>query len=198
MKKFLVLLSIITINSPFFSSTINGTTPTFVNLHAPILQLVDGMSIGFNGLRIYKIKILGKKLTELHHEISTTVKELTSCGLDADSNNEEVQRRLMVLKDKFHETTLPFMADMDGFRKIVLDLITDSCEKRHRTNSFLMTWGKCEEGKEHESIRTNLKTFKELTVFTVDLIHFLRDLIHNCPKGYAQYEELMRQQQIKQ
>lgn len=175
-----------------FLSYANTTPPTFFQLDSIIIKSMDGNSVGFNGTRIYKIKKLGKNLTELYYEITTVMKELISYGFDLNGNSEEVLQKLSFFTDKLHETTLPFMSDMDGFRSIVLTLIKDSCEKRNRMNSFLLTWGKCPEGKEYESIKTNLKTFKDLQTFVGHLIHFLGDLIHSCPKGYAQYLELIK------
>ena len=194
MKKTVILFSIITLATPFYS---HSTPAAAVSLDASILKVIDGMSIGINGVRIYKINTLGKKLRNLYQEITAIINELKDSGLEPDSNQAEVQNKLSILKDKLHETTLPFMTDMDGFRAIVLDLIKDSCEKRNHPHSFLLTWGKCPEGKEHESIKTNLKTFSQLKVFTIDLILFLGDLVHSCPKGCAQYAELLRQQHDK-
>jgi hypothetical protein len=194
MKRSILFLSIITLFTPLCTLT---TANVAISLDASILKVIDGMSIGINGIRIYKIKTLGQKLKNLYQEIGAICAELATGDLNLDSNSVEVQSKLSILKDKLHEITVPFMDDMDGFRPIVLDLIKDSCEKRKNPHSFLLTWGKCPEGKEHESIKNNLKTFSELKTFTSDLILFLGDLIHSCPKGCAQYAELIRQQQEK-
>ena len=81
---------------------------------------------------------------------------------------------------------------MDGFRVLVLDLIKESCKLRGCHHSFLLTWGSCPEGKELESIKTHLKTFHDFSQFNVDLINFLSDLIYSCPKGYAQFKEMIQ------
>src|SRR6185436_10638769 len=122
MKKSLLFFSIMTLSIPFSCS---ATTAASVSLDGFILDLIDGMTIGINGHRIYKIKKLGKELVKLLQEISEVIKELQLLGLDPDSNQPEVQVKLTEIKEKLHEITTPFMDDMDGFKPIVQDLIKD-------------------------------------------------------------------------
>jgi hypothetical protein len=156
------------------------------------LHVADGKEFGFDGNRVYRVIVLGKKLAEFYRKILIFSHDLVQQGHDVHSTSiESVNKALELLKEEFHELTVPFMADMDGFRPLVLDLIKESCSHRGRFNSFLLTWGSCPEGKELDSIKSHLKTTDEFQVFVVDLVHFLADLIHSCPKGYAQFVEMV-------
>jgi hypothetical protein len=96
-------------------------------------------------------------------------------------------------KRHFNNKVLPFLNYAHGLKKIITSLIDESCTLRNRNDSLLRTWGQCEDGKESAMVNTEIKTFKIFDVFITDLIHFLKDFIHSCPKARALFVESVKQ-----
>lgn len=96
------------------------------------------------------------------------------------------------IKD-FDRKVAPFMEDARGAKAQLFALIQESCKKRNRLDSFLLTWADAEEGHETSAMQTQITSFKSLSVFCQDLIMFLKDMINSCPKAVAQYQELKAQ-----
>jgi hypothetical protein len=96
-------------------------------------------------------------------------------------------------KAHFNAKVLPFLGHTHGLKKLLTLLIEESCTGRNRADSYLRTWGQCEEGKESENFEKDVKSFKALDTFLTDLINFLKDFIHSCPKAREQFLAMVKQ-----
>lgn len=184
--------------------------PQPISLHSEIIKIIDGTSFGVTG---YKIKLMLHILLKLDHMINGqadkgvvkgiyllegkpySVKQLVA--LEAQPETEKNSQRCRALKklldeikQDFDEKVASFMQDAHGAKPQLLLLMKESCERRNRENSFLLTWGKAEEGHEKDALYNDIQTFKAFELFCQDLINFLKDMINSCPKAVAQYKEL--------
>jgi hypothetical protein len=97
------------------------------------------------------------------------------------------------VKKYFNTKVTPFMSYAHGMKDIIHELISESCRKRNRNDSFMLTWGECEEGKETEKLHKGITTFKALDLLVLDLVNFLKDFVHSCPKARVLFIELVKQ-----
>lgn len=96
-----------------------------------------------------------------------------------------------IVKHDFDVKVEPFVESAKGFKKLIFMLIEESCKLRGRHTSFLLTWGKVEDN-DRQLFHDKMRSFAELQEFFEDMMNFLNDLEHSCPKGRAQYEEMLR------
>lgn|GEM_PF-5576298 len=104
---------------------------------------------------------------------------------------------LNFMKHDFEKKSSKFIEDATLFKKAMVELIQESCNKRGREDSLLLGWAKSEKGHEMEHFSYHVLNFKDFYVFSSDLIGFLSDLMHSCPKAMKQFKELMDQTQEK-
>ncbi|HZW61692.1 MAG TPA: hypothetical protein VFF04_05705 [Candidatus Babeliales bacterium] len=135
--------------------------------------------------------------------------ELEWCQLQQhqSDNSATMQRAISECKSKqaamkhclyeaceyFVAKILPFNAHARGIRSLTMELIKESCTARSRTDSYLLNWGACEEGKEAETIHRDVTSFQAFDVFLTDLIHFLKDLVYSCPKAREAFKAMVKQ-----
>lgn len=197
------------INTSYVSMTNAQETkkPVKIKLESPALAFSDGKSYGFTGEHIGFIakvvhKLEGMKFGEKngqaprvgifeHEGTLYSIKELTL--IEQQDAAPDLEKTLTAAKRHFNATILPFMEYSQGVRPIIIELIEESCQKRHRMSSFLRTWGQCADGKEQDAFNKGITSFKKLDQFIADLMNFLKDLVDNCPKACAQFKELQKQ-----
>lgn len=171
---------------------------------------VKGNNGEYTGLFIvdgnrYSVRALRKKEAEYNLELC----ELSA--LNPDHKNQDAVRRkkeldavltkrrtqlndtLDEVKRYFDGKVLPFLNYAHGLKSIMIPLIDESCIQRNRADSSLRTWGQCEDGKESQMVNNEIKSFKAFDEFLTDLIHFLQDFIHSCPKARTQFLESVKQ-----
>jgi hypothetical protein len=93
----------------------------------------------------------------------------------------------------FAAKVLPFNDHARGVQKLIIALTEESCSKRNRGDSFLLTWGECPEGKEVEMLTKQMTSVKQFDQFLTDLVNFLKDIIYSCPKARADFLVLVKQ-----
>lgn len=86
----------------------------------------------------------------------------------------------------------PFLAHARGAKEPMFMLISESCTKRNRVNSLLFNWTKSNED-EMVGFDKAVTSFALFDEFCSDLITFLGDLVQNCPKARAQFEQLKQE-----
>lgn len=107
---------------------------------------------------------------------------------------------LTLAKKDFRKIMDPYLEKVKGLKKLLFSLVAESCRIRHRDGSdgtmpsFLLKWAEAEEGKEFDAFEKNIKGFQDLDHVLTDLANFFKDLIESCPKGWAQCQELLKQQ----
>ncbi len=111
----------------------------------------------------------------------------------------ELQKLLGGAKTDFTEWNRPFMTQIQGIKDKILELMHDSCRQRQipTKDSFLLKWANTREGDEEIEFRRDINSFNDLDRLLEELCNFMFDLINSCPKGFAQYVELEKQERAK-
>jgi hypothetical protein len=92
-------------------------------------------------------------------------------------------------KNNFERMVAQFIDQAKGVQKLLEKLIEESCYRRNRKNSILLTWASCREGHETVIFHTEVQSFKALVEFCHDLENYLVDLMYSCPKAMEQYKK---------
>jgi hypothetical protein len=111
--------------------------------------------------------------------------------LSSSAIHQAMRNMLSFMKRDFEKKVIDFIKDAETFKAAMLTLIQESCQKRNRPHSLLLGWADSERGREMEHFHKTIVSFNDFYWFTNDLINFLSDMIHSCPKGMAQFKELM-------
>ncbi len=179
---------------------------------AAVLELSDGLPGCMNGQKIRANKQWTKQLREMVYGIKKPNGQhvglyLFQGGLCSVAELAELETLAMkdglvemlaelaavreTVKQDFDVKVEPFSEAAKGFKSLIFMLIEESCRLRGRHSSFLLTWGKVEDN-DRQLFHDKMRSFADLKEFFEDMIHFLADLEHSCPKGRAQYEEMLR------
>lgn len=132
----------------------------------------------FNG-KFYSVKDLSCLEQEIQN--STDKKDL-----DTKAALQEV---LTHAKADFIVQSSEFIENGRGAKQIMIILIQEDCQKRNRLDSFLLEWAKTKEGQESTMFERHINNFTDYYHFLADLINFLLDLVHSCPKAEAQFKD---------
>lgn len=92
-------------------------------------------------------------------------------------------------KKDFEDLVGQFIGQAKGTKAFLVTLIEESCYRRNRKNSILLTWASSAE--EHETVifHTEVQSFRGLAEFCQDLENFLEDLMYSCPKAMDQFKK---------
>lgn len=105
----------------------------------------------------------------------------------------ELNALLIEAKKSFEEMVGQFIGQASGTKSFLVILIEESCYRRSRKNSLLLTWAGSQE--EHETVifHTEIQSFRALSDFCHDLNNFLEDLMYSCPKAMDQFKKKREQ-----
>lgn len=105
----------------------------------------------------------------------------------------ELNTVLALAKKDFEELVGQFINQAKGTKSFLVTLIEESCYRRNRKNSILLTWASSTE--EHETVifHTEVQSFRGLAEFCQDLENFLEDLMFSCPKAMDQFKKKREQ-----
>jgi hypothetical protein len=176
-----------------------------------ILKLVDGIPFCMDGDSIKKMVIV---TAIFKHMLYGTDPKTKKYAPRYDMNNKrmsiseftmlEAAEPATDLSLKLEEALLDFYKEIQPFlhdAKIALEynlpLIEEWMEKTQRHDTELYDIHDCQEGKELEHLKSRITSFEKLSTLLEDLISYFESLIHSCPKGVAQFKEIMRQRHIK-
>lgn len=195
------------------ASTVCGFKIEPVLLDLEVLRLADGLHrLGMDGNKIRANKQWSKELEKMTYGVKKANGQLVGIYLfqgavhsiaelaviEAAATRDgmvtvltELAPVLELVKQDFDVKVEPFLESAKGFKKLIFMLIEESCRLRGRHTSFLLTWGKVEEN-DRQLFHDKMRSFAELKEFFDDMMNFLGDLEHSCPKGRAQYEEMLR------
>jgi hypothetical protein len=73
-------------------------------------------------------------------------------------------------------------------RPVLVRLIEEDCKKRDIHNSILLAWSKSPSGQEESVFDVVIKDFKTLINFCNELVQFIDDFMHSCPKAQQQFK----------
>lgn len=123
-----------------------------------------------------------------------SVKELA----DIEANyvgDPELNALLIQAKDDFEQMVGKFIGQAKGSKDLLEKLILESCYRRNRKESILLTWAGCTEGHETVIFHTEVQSFKTFVEFCQDLENYLEDLMFSCKKAQAQYKDKLKRSQ---
>jgi hypothetical protein len=189
----------------------NDTESQHICLTCEYLKRLDGVTFMVDGYNIKEAMCFIKGLIELQlgkidkkinqrignyelngkkygiHELAKIEKDCTNTLIQ-----QQLQELLKKAKLEVMDLLRPFVDVVGATRWIVTPILEEWIEKRQKTSTLLIKWKDCP-GTEEVLFNKMIQSFVSLTRFCTDLRIFLGDLIHNCPKGYAQFEELLKQ-----
>ena len=112
-------------------------------------------------------------------------------GQEGD-NVQSREKELYILLEKIKEdliTKAQILISSSGTAKDILyTLIRQECEKLNITDGLLSQWASSPRDEQISLIKNNIPTFASLLQFSIDLLQFLTNVIHNCPIANKQLE----------
>ena len=124
--------------------------------------------------------------------------ELTVMLPQEQDNNKKVeiedclaalQELLTHAKADFIVQSNEFIESGRGAKNITVILIQEDCQKRNIPDSLLLDWAKTKEGQESTMFERQITSFDKYYHFLIDLVNFLSDLVHSCPKAEVQFKD---------
>ncbi len=198
MKKILFFLPLL-----LFPIILNPTEIK-IKLESPVIKIADGSFINADRIEfIRKLRrtllaiLLGEQLPNgqrkgdgIQH-LAHIERELDSAPQASDilQKKKQMKELLMHAKEQFSVQLNEFLESGRGAKKIIVELIQEDCLKRGRADSKLLDWAKTKEGDEPKMFEEQINSFGEYYHFCTDLVNFLFDLTHSCPKAEQQFKD---------
>jgi hypothetical protein len=114
----------------------------------------------------------------------------------AASNRKEDAEKLLALEEflthakaDFIVQSAEFIESGRGAKNIMIVLIQEYCQKRNHLDSPLLEWARTKEGQESTMFEHHITSFNLYCYFLTDLVTFLADLTHSCPKAELQFKD---------
>lgn len=121
-----------------------------------------------------------------------TVKDLHAYE-KTDKDNPDLRAALTRACFCFEKLSESYVSHIEGAKSIMIKLIDQWCTLRNRPQSKMRDWAKIDRT-EADSLYKNMTTFEIFDIFLDDLLLFLKDFMHNCPKSLHAYKEQLKQQ----
>jgi len=149
-----------------------------------ILNIMWGDKIGQE--RVGRYIFQGKKISA--HELAAWERDGAEHLADR-TVKEERDNCLEAMKTEFIKASDKLNSISRGAKPLMGPLIEESCMKRNRMDSVLLLWAHTPEELEEEIFDEKVLTGQEFSRFCIDLLNFIADLLHSCPKARHQFEE---------
>jgi hypothetical protein len=182
-----------------------------ITLESSVIKIADGSFINADKIeytRKYRRTLLDFILGELQANNQRkgrynlfgklySIEELARIEQDVSNSVDKkdlefklaLEELLTHAKADFIVQSSEFIESGRGAKNIMIVLIQEDCQKRNRPDSFLLEWAKTKEGQESTMFERQVKSFADYYHFLTDLVNFLLDLIHSCPKAEAQFRD---------
>ena len=182
-----------------------------IRLESSVIKLADGTFINADKIeytRKYRRKLLDFILGELQQNNQRkgkyclfgkcySVEELARIEQEARATRSDknlktctaLEEILTRAKADFIVQSSEFIESGRGAKNIMIVLIQEDCQKRNRLESLLLEWAKTKEGQESTMFERQINSFNDYYHFLSDLVNFLLDLTHSCPKAEAQFKD---------
>src|SRR5579862_2073691 len=182
-----------------------------ITLEASVIKLADGTLINADKIEfIRKFRrtllsfLLGEQLTDGQRKGKYlfggkwhSVESLARIEQElVGSNRKEDAEKLLALEEllthakaDFIVQSAEFIENGRGAKNIMIILIQEYCQKRNHNDSPLLEWAKTKEGQESTMFEHHIISFKSYCYFLTDLVTFLADLTHSCPKAEMQFKD---------
>ncbi len=205
MKKILFLSPLLTVFSLAYSTEVH------IILESSVIKIADGTFINANQIEFIR-KFRRKLLDYLIGEIGAnnqrkgkysllgklhTIESLARIEQEVSSLSDKqsiiiksaLQELLTRAKADFIVQSNEFIESGRGAKNIMIVLIQEDCHKRGRLDSLLLEWARTKEGQESTMFEHQINSFNDYYHFLKDLVNFLLDLTHSCPKAEAQFKD---------
>lgn len=97
---------------------------------------------------------------------------------------KELQIILNYAQADFLEIVEPFFVNAKNTKELMVDLIEESCKLRNNNDCYLLKWCHINEDEDERIVfHRDITSIRYLTIFCKDLVNFLGDLAHSCPKA---------------
>lgn len=179
-------LSLLLANTPLY------TGPKPIVLESSMLKFFDGTTV-FNANSVDKIHKYTERVQRFMftpYSVGTTTHtliELARLETSQELSPEETDSTLAKMLKDFAAFSDHFVDKISATKGILLDLIKEFALKRNRPDTILLAWAECTHGEERMVFKREITSYNKLGNFAIDLIHFLNDLLHSCPKAVAEY-----------
>lgn len=132
-----------------------------------------------------------ESLARIEQELATALSQETDLKKRTaiENNLAALEEVLIHVKADFIVQSTEFIESGRGAKGITVILIQEDCQKRNRPDSLLLEWAKTKEGQEATMFEYQINSFNDYSHFLTDLINFLLDLVHSCPKAESQFKE---------
>src|SRR5690606_31181159 len=185
-------------------SVIMGSQENSIKLESAVIKIADGSFINADKIEFMRkfrrtllSIILGDQLPNgqrkgngiqalacLEQELEKLpkTKEIIAKQIDLEEQLTQAKAYFVIHSNEFIDSGR-------GAKNILIVLIQEDCEKRNRPDSLLLEWAKTKEGHETTMFEQRITTFDAYYHFCTDLVNFLLDLIHSCPKAEIQFKD---------
>jgi len=175
-----------------------------------MLNFARHMLAILNGAPIKIIKKLQKEYSlTLQHPFETHISENEKTGFiwfdgsyrtlkwlrEYEKNSPktpEYKEALTQACNHFIQFSADYVVEIETAKGIMVKIINEWSELRNKPNTLLLDWSNLE-GAERDDLFKTMTSFEVFDIFLCDLLLFLKDLVHNCPKSYQKYQEQMKQ-----
>lgn len=126
--------------------------------------------------QLYSIKDLTRLEAALHKNIAETkqVQEL----------KEELLIALNYIQADFLDLAERFLINVKNTKSLMVVLIEEDCQIRNNNDCYLLKWAHLEgDFNEKDAFRRDITSIRNFTLFCKDLVNFLGDFAHSCPKA---------------
>lgn len=198
MKKITFFLPVI------FCSTMIRSNDHEIKLESPVIKVADGSFINADKIEFMRkfrrtllTIILGEQLPNGQRkgnglqDLALLEQELQALPATPEIiiKRTELEEKLTQAKAYFIVQSHEFIQSGRGAKNILVILIQEFCQKRNRLDSLLLEWAKTKEGHETTMFEQRITSFTDYYHFCTDLVNFLLDMIHSCPKAEAQFKD---------
>ncbi|MGZ6250882.1 MAG: hypothetical protein ACXWL2_02540 [Candidatus Chromulinivorax sp.] len=128
----------------------------------------------YNG-KSYSIKDLAK----LENALAKTPQNQQTAEL-----KKELAIALNYIQADFLEIGEKFLINVKNTKDLMIALIEESCEQRENNDCYLLRWAHLKGEFDEKSVfRRDITSIRDFTIFCKDLVNFLSDFAHSCPKA---------------
>jgi len=204
MKKMSLFLPLLVTSLILHPSESKQASDHKVELESPVIKVADGSFINADTIEFMRkfrrtllSIILGEQLPDGTRKgngiqaLAYLEQELKEQKQTAEIATKLIHLKEQLTKAKAHFIihSTEFMDSGRGSKNILVVLIQEDCQKRNRPDSLLLEWARTKEGYETTMFEQRITTFGEYYSFCTDLVNFLLDLIHSCPKAEMQFKD---------
>jgi hypothetical protein len=165
--------------------------PAPITLESRMLKLFDGTAI-FDANSVERIHKYVRRVQSFMHApypFGNTTHSLIECARLETTGAlstavEPTFSQMLIDFASFSET---FIGTISTAKPVLLELIKEFSTKRNRHDTILLAWAECANGDEQILLEREITSYNKLGSFCIDLIHFLGDLLHSCPKAVAEH-----------